>query len=51
VTYADDTNDSGGLALTGGKTVYVIGGGVLALLIGFMIFGSTRRRRFRSSWR
>jgi hypothetical protein len=51
VAASNDTNDDGGLALTGGKTIYVIGGGVLAIIIGFLIFGTSRRHRPRSHWR
>jgi len=51
VTVADDTNDDGGLALTGGKTIWAVGGGLLAIVLGFMIYSSTRPRRHRTHWR
>ena len=48
---AAQNSDDGNLALTGTSTVAVIGGGLVVLLIGFVIFSATRSRRPRTHWR
>ncbi len=48
---AAQTSDDGKLALTGTSTVAVIGGGLVVLLIGFVIYSATRSRRPRTHWR
>jgi hypothetical protein len=47
---AAQNTDDGKLALTGTSTVAVIGGGLVALLIGFVVVSATRRRRPRTHW-
>jgi hypothetical protein len=48
---ASQNSGGGKLALTGTSTVAVIGGGLVVMLIGFVIFNATRRRRPRTHWR
>ncbi len=50
IAAAQNTDDDGRLALTGANTVALVGGGLVALLIGFVIVSATRRRRPRTYW-